>query len=366
MKTKVKILVDCHVFDGKPQGTTTYLKGLYLELIKDGSIDFYFAALDINNIKNIFGIQSNIYYVQLKSNNKLKRLLIEYPLIIKKNKIDFAHFQYVVPPIKLCKYINTIHDVLFLDYPEYFPLTYKIKNRILFQFSSWISDFNLTVSKYSQKQISKHFKVKNVYITPNAVANQFFERFDKNKVEIDVYKKFGLQNYLLFVSRREPRKNHLTLLKTFVEYKHFEKFQLVFIGSLDIIDVDYEQYYSSLDNSIKQKIVVIEKINDQELLSITRAARVSIYPSFAEGFGIPPLESLACGIPTICSNTTAMSDFSFIQDYLFNPKSTKDLNKKLIKAIESKAECSVIEEMKTIYSWKKSALVLQKLIKNMD
>lgn len=366
MKNKKRILIDAHVFDSKPQGTTTYLKGLYLELIKDESIDFYFVALDINNIKNIFGIQPNIYYVQLKSHNKFKRLLFEYPLIIKKNKIDFAHFQYIVPPIKLCKYIVTIHDVLFLDYPEYFPLTYKIKNRFFFQISSWISEINLTVSKYSQKQITKHFKVKNVYITPNAVANQYFERFDKNKVENEVFQKFGLQNYLLFVSRREPRKNHLTLLKTFVEYKHFEKFQLVFIGNLDIIDVDYEQYYSSLDNSIKQKIVVIEKINDQELLSITRAARVSIYPSFAEGFGIPPLESLACGIPTICSNATAMSDFSFIQEYLFNPNSTKDLNKKIIKAIESKVECSVIEEMKTIYSWKKSALVLQKLIKNMD
>lgn len=366
MKTKIKILVDCHVFDGKPQGTTTYLKGLYSELIKDESIDFYFAALDINNIINIFGIQPNIYYIPLKSHNKFKRLLVEYPIIILKNKINFAHFQYIVPPVKLCKYIVTIHDVLFLDYPKYFPLTYKIKNRFFFQISSWISDINLTVSNYSQKQISKHFKVKNVNITPNAVASQYFEKFDKNKVENEVFEKFGLQNYLLFVSRIEPRKNHLTLLRTFVEYKYFEKFQLIFIGNLDIIDVDYEKYFSSLDNSIKQKIVVIEKINDQELLSITRAAKVSIYPSFAEGFGIPPLESLACGIPTICSNATAMSDFSFIQDYLFNPNSTKDLNKKLIKAIGSKVESSVIEEMKTMYSWKKSALVLQKLIKNMD
>ena len=217
MTQKIKLLIDCHVFDGKPQGTTTYLKGLYSELAKDSSINFYFVALDIEKLKNIFGNQTNIFYIKLKSQNKIKRLLIEYPLIIKKYKIDFAHFQYIVPPIKLCKYIVTIHDVLFLDYPEYFPLMYKIKNRFLFQLSSWISDFNLTVSKYSQIQISKHFKVKNVSITPNAVADQYFESFDRNIVKNEVYEKFGLQNYLLFVSRREPRKNHLTLLKTFVE-----------------------------------------------------------------------------------------------------------------------------------------------------
>lgn len=364
MKTKINILVDCHVFDGKPQGTTTYLKGLYSELIKDSSINFYFVALDVENLKNIFGNQSNVFYIQLKSKSKIKRLLIEYPLIIKKYKIDFAHFQYIVPPIKLCKYIVTIHDVLFLDYPEYFPLIYKTKNRFLFQISSWISDFNLTVSKYSEIQIRKHFKVKNVFITPNAVSDIYFESFDKSKTEKNVYEKFGLQNYLLFVSRREPRKNHLTLLKTFVEYKYFEKYQLVFIGKLDIIDDDYEKYYSDLDNDIKQKIVIVEKANDQDLLLITRVARVSVYPSFAEGFGIPPLEAIACGTFTICSNATAMSDFTFIKDYLFDPNSIEDLNEKLMKAVGSKLEKKVIEEMKSRYSWEKSALVLQKLIKN--
>ena len=139
---------------------------------------------------------------------------------------------------------------------------------------------------------------------------------------------------------------------------------MVFIGNLDIIDVDYEKYYSSLDNIIKQKIVVIEKVNDQDLLLITRAAKVSVYPSFAEGFGIPPLESIACGTFAICSNTTAMSDFTFIKEYLFNPNCTKDLNKKLMKAIESKLEKTVIEEMKSKYSWEKSASVLQNIDKN--
>lgn len=361
---KINLLVDCHVFDGKPQGTKTYLKGLYTELIKDSTIDFYFVAFNIEYLENIFGNQPNVFYIQLKSKNKIKRLLIEYPLIIKSNKIDFAHFQYIAPPIKLCKYIVTIHDVLFLDYPAYFPLLYKIKNKVLFQLSAWISDFNLTVSKYSKTQIQKHFKVKNVYITPNAVPDIYFDAFDKSEAKNEVYEKFGIQNYFLFVSRREPRKNHLTLLKTFVAYKYYESYQLVFVGILDILDKSYEDYYEGLDPTIKKQIVVIEKINDHDLLSINRAARVSIYPSFAEGFGIPPLESLACGTSTICSNATAMSDFSFIQDYLFEPNSITDLNEKLMKALDSKVEKNVIEEMKSIYSWKKSANVIHKLIKN--
>jgi glycosyltransferase involved in cell wall biosynthesis len=366
MKTKINVLVDCHVFDIKPQGTTTYINGLYSELIKDNNINFYFVSYNTDNLKKIFGNQPNIFYKQLKSASKIKRLLIEYPLLIKQNKIDFAHFQYIVPPIKLCKYIVTIHDVLFLDYPEYFPFFYRIINRILFQLSSWISNYNVTVSKYSQKQITKHFNLKKVYITPNAVAKQYYENYDKNLTIKEVFNKHKLQNYFLFVSRREPRKNHLTLLKTYVKYKYYEKYQLVFIGNLDIIDIAYVNYYSKLSKNIKDKIVVFEKISDQDLLLITRAASVAVYPSFAEGFGIPPLEAIACGIPTVCSNTTSMSDFNFINEYLFEPNSITDLNEKLMKALDNKVEKNVIEEMKSIYSWKKSANVIHKLIKNKD
>lgn len=361
---KTKLLVDCHVFDGKPQGTTTYLKGLYTELIKESTIDFYFVALDVEKLKNIFGVQSNIYYLQLKSKNKIKRLLFEYPSIIKKHQIQFAHFQYIVPPIKLCKYIVTIHDVLFIDFPNYFPLTYRIKNRILFQISAKMSDINLTVSKYSQEQIKKHFKIDNVFITPNAVAKNYFEPFDKNFVKNEVFNNFRLQNYFLYVSRREPRKNHLTLLKTFVENKHYEKYQLVFVGNLDIIDKNYERYYSGLIESIKEKIILIEKVNDHDLLSITRGANVSIYPSFAEGFGIPPLESIACGTPTICSNATAMEDFDFIKEFLFDPNSIDDLNDKLLKAINLETNNLTIEELKKRYSWEQSSKVIIKQIKN--
>lgn len=358
--------MDCHVFDGKPQGTTTYLKGIYSELIKEKSIDFYFVASDIENLKEIFGTQENIHFIPLNFNNKFIRLLIEYPYIIKKNRIDFAHFQYIVPPLKLCKYLITIHDVLFIDYPKYFPLWYRIKNRILFQVSSYLSDINLTVSKYSKEQILKHFKVSKVYITPNAVEDKYFESYNKEQVKEQVLKTYNLKNYYLFVSRREPRKNHLNLLKAFVKYNYFNDYQLVFVGKHDIIDAEYEKLYASLDVKVKERIFYFDKLNDNDLLMIIRGATVSIYPSFAEGFGIPPLESIACGIPTICSNTTAMKDFDFIEDYLFDPNSPQDLNDKLSKAIHNNISNEMVKNMKLKYSWEESAKIIYNLIKNKD
>ena len=60
--------------------------------------------------------------------NRIIRLLFEYPIIILNKRIHLAHFQYIVPPIKFCKYVNTIHDILFCDNTGFFPWKYRVKN----------------------------------------------------------------------------------------------------------------------------------------------------------------------------------------------------------------------------------------------
>lgn len=328
MKT-LKFFVDCHVFDGNLQGTTTYLKGLYLELIKDKSKIFFLAAFDVDNLESVFGKHDNVTYLEYKSKNKFIRLLFDIPRLIKNNNINFAHFQYIVPPIKRCKYIVTVHDVLFLDYPDYFPVLYKIKNKFLFKASVQYSDVVLTVSEYSKKQIQKHFKTSKITVTPNAVDPIYFETYDKKAAKEEVKSKFQATNYFLYVSRWEPRKNHDRLLKAFVENKYYKTYSLVFVGNKSIENKVYNDYYASLPDKIKATIFSFNNVNYQDLILLVRGSALSIYPSIAEGFGIPPLESLAAKVPTICSNTTAMADFQFFGDCLFNPIDLEDLKTKI-------------------------------------
>ena len=358
------MLVDCHVFDGKAQGTTTYLKGIYSELILDANILFYLISFHPDTLKSVFGQRENVIYLKYPSKNKFKRLLFDIPSIIKKHSIDFAHFQYIAPPIKTCKYIVTIHDVLFLDYPKFFPLAYRIKNKILFYLSAKKADFVLTVSQYSKERLIQHFKLKNIYVTPNAVDEVYFELYNKEAIQKDIFEKHKIQNYFLFVSRREPRKNHLNLLKSFVIDGYYKKHQLVFVGSKDIQDVAFEKYFYSLSREIKKTVFFLEKVNFKELLSLTRGATISIYPSFAEGFGIPPLESIAANIPTICSNKTAMSEFTFMQDFLFDPNSIDEISQKISFAISQFSVEEIREKVKSKYSWKISATVLSNILKN--
>ncbi|WP_396156332.1 glycosyltransferase family 4 protein [Flavobacterium sp.] len=357
-----KIFVDCHVFDGNFQGTTTYLKGLYSELLKDKTKQFYFGTSNISFLKTIFGAHDNLTYISYKTKNKFYRLLFDIPKIIKQNKIDYAHFQYVVPPIKACKYIVTIHDVLFLDFPEYFPFFYKLKNKFLFKTSAKYSDIVLSVSEYSKIQIQKHFKIETVTITPNAVDPVYFETYQKDNIKEQVLKKFKAKNYFLYVSRWEPRKNHHCLLKVFVEKEYYKNHSLVFIGDKAIENKEYNDYYNSLPSAIKATIFSFHKLNFQDLLLLVRGADLSIYPSIAEGFGIPPLESLAANVPTICSNTTAMTDFQFFDDCLFNPLDLEDLKDKIEIGLKDTKIAQKKEAMLAKFSWKQAAEQFKKAI----
>lgn len=363
MLKPINVFVDCHVFDGSFQGTTTYLKGMYQEMIKDKSVNYFFAANDLKKVNSVFGEHENVHYLKYNSHNKFYRLLIDIPRLIKENNIDFAHFQYIVPPIKNCKYINTIHDVLFLDYPNYFPLSYQVKNKWLFKWSAKRSEINLTVSEFSKQRIQKFFGIQDILITSNAVDSIFYEPFDKEIVKQKVKEVYNLDKYWLYISRWEPRKNHDTLLKVFVENQYYKEFSLVFIGDKSIVNDTYNAYYETLSEEIKAKILTLNKVDFQQLVMILRGADLSVYPTHAEGFGIPPLESIAAGIPTACSNTTAMQDFTFLNKNQFDPADKENMAEVIKQTLAENFDSSMVHQLKMQYDWNLSAQVLLDAIK---
>jgi glycosyltransferase involved in cell wall biosynthesis len=358
------IFIDCHVFDGNFQGTTTYIKGLYTELIKQSDIQFFFASSNISQLQKIFGEQKNVKYLQYKSHNKFLRLLVDIPQFIKTNKIYYAHFQYVAPPIKYCKYIVTTHDVLFLDYPQYFPLLYRIKNKILFGMSAKRADIVLTVSEFSKNQLKRHFGLNKVYVTPNAVENIFFEEYNKSEIIQKVSSKYNIKDYWIYISRKEPRKNHDTLLKVFVENEFYKKYHIVFVGSKAIRNKLYDEFYNQLPDEVKQKIISLDHVLFEDLLLLLRGASLSIYPSVAEGFGIPPLEAVAAGIKSICSNTTAMADFDFMKENLFNPFDKNELKQLLNKVVQDEVDINLKNKLEVKYNWNTSSQIFLKALQD--
>lgn len=367
MHNRKNLFVDAHVFDGSLQGSRTYLHGLYTELIrKNRSVNFFFGAYDIKNLKNELGEHDNVRFIKYFSRNKFLRLSAIIPFIIIRYKIDISHYQYILPLFRFSKEILTLHDILFMDFPELFPAGYRIRNKILFRYSAKRADIILTVSDYSRKRISEHFKIMEdqIHVIPNGVADEFFDPVGSLP---DIKQKYNLDKYLLYVSRFEPRKNHILLLRAFNELKLWQDgYKLVFIGSRALDTPLLDACLKSLPDDARKSVLIIDRSNGNELKSFYRNCKLFVFPSLAEGFGIPPLEAVASKVPVLCSCTTAMSDFGFLVDGLFNPEDIAELKEKIIKklCLGKNDYNNIAEFIKQKYSWKNSAVLFSEVINN--
>ncbi len=362
--SQIRIFVDAHVFDGEYQGTLTYIKELYLNLLSNNpEILIYFGSCDVQNVKNVFGSFSNARFVQYSSVTSFKRIFIEVPRIINEIGCTHAHFQYIMPfnKNKKCQYIVTIHDVLFNDFPNEFSFFYRIKRNLLFLLSAKRADYLLTVSDYSKKKISEHYKIKpdDIVVIPNAVSEEFFQ-FDVSKGNAVSYisKKYDVRKFILYISRIEPRKNQIMLLRAFLDEQLWKKgYVLVLIGS-NTLESDLFSIIGGLRDNIKKSIRWIEQVDSDELKYFLKAADFFVYPSKAEGFGIPPLEAAALCTPVLCSNATAMKDFDFFDPYMFSPDDYDEFLKRftdILMHYKSIDLLSIQNEVKNKYSWSQGA-----------
>ncbi len=366
-----KIFVDAHVFDGEFQGTLTYIKELYLKVLENRTdIIIYFGANKIENVKKVFGNYENVKYIEYSSTSSLKRIFIEIPKIIDELNCTHAHFQYIIPfkKNKKCNYIVTIHDILFNDFPQEFSLLYRLQRNILFYLSAKRSDYLLTVSNYSKQKIAEQYKIDldEIIVTPNAVSEDFFYfKYSKDESVKYVEEKYDVSKFILYISRIEPRKNQTILLKAFIQEKLWQKgFTLVLIGS-NTLDSGLFDMMDNLTKDTQKYIKWIKQVDYDELKYFLNAAELFVYPSKAEGFGIPPLEAGALCTPVLCSNATAMKDFDFFKPYMFDPDDYAEFCKKFIDILKNKNNIDIVSIQKNIkdkYSWEQSANILFKKV----
>lgn len=365
----MKIFVDAYLLNKEYQGTRTYISELYKEFsLLDTAISITFGVNELTTeIENEFSRLKNIHFHIYKNKNQWIRRLYELPYLSK--KYDFMHFQYMIPFFKFnrkCSYVNTVHDIIFKDFPQDFPFFHKLSRNILFRWSSKKASILLTVSNFSKNRIAFWFKVaKNrIHIVPNGVNDTFFKSYVEKDIKNKVFNEHKIKDYILYVSRIEPRKNHKQLIQLFASNsKVYENFNLVFIGKKSITTTDVDTVFNSLPDDIKRKIHFIDQIPFSELDEVYKACSFFVYPSSAEGFGIPPIEAAACKKPTLCNNNTAMSDFDFLSPYLvdFSEENINEVFEEFVfdnKQDLEKIQQSVLEK----YTWKKSAEKLHKIL----
>ncbi|MCO4820743.1 MAG: glycosyltransferase family 4 protein [Flavobacteriaceae bacterium] len=362
----MKILIDAHVFDGKFQGTRTYIKGLYNKLIdRNPQWDFYFIANKKENLINEFQHCKNVYFLEYHQKNRIVQLLFEIPWRINKLNIDYSHFQYISPLIKIGKYIVTSHDILFEEkrFQKYFPLNYRRIKGPLFKISAKRADKLLTVSEYSRNKISELYNIpkQSIVLTPNAVEviTDYSNEITKQNLE-----KILIQKYILYVSRIEPRKNHISVLKAYDNLNLVKQgYNIVFVGNYDIVSKELDDFISIKRDLFKSNLHIFEKVSNNELCALYKKASLVLYPSISEGFGIPPLEAALLNKKVVCSKLTAMSEFNFFP-YHIDPTNQDELENSIVNVLQDQDYPFELikNEILKKYSWEKSARSFENML----
>lgn len=366
-------MVDARGIGGEGQGSVTYIKGLYNVILEKYShlYDCFFAGQNYEAIQQSFPSITSDNFIPVKSKSKLYQFAFEFPRLIEEYQIDYAHFQYVTPFVKNCKFIITTHDILFNDYPEEFSWWYRANRNFFYKRSMKRGDILLTVSEYSKSCIVRDygFDPLDIFVIPNGVKGDFLEKYDKRKAVNKIKEKYGIDNYILCVNRIESRKNHQMLIDAYDELKLAEQdIQMVFIGNNTLNTKELTESIENLKAKYPKHFHWFKFIEDDDLMDFYRAARLFVYPSKAEGFGIPPIEAAAMRINTMCAENTAMADFEFFGDNLFNAYDLEEFELKLLKNLNNPPHQIDLDEISWVisqrYSWETGADFLHHLIQS--
>lgn len=358
----MKIFVDAHFLDGRKHGAANFLERLYSQYMEISSDhDFYFG-LEVSSTEDyaIFH-KPRVHLVRYRFGGSL-RFLIDIPLLAISIKPDIIHTQYVIP-LRLgysAKRHVTLFDVLYEDFPNLFDFSYRWFRSLIFGMSVRHADMISTCSDYSRNRIRAKYKPKleMIHVINGGVMDY---SSDENFV-IEATS----DDFLLYVSRFEKRKNHLFLLEAFlIVLTRYPTFKLILVGFE--VDSSYHECKKFIElHNLKEKVYIVSNISDSRIINLYKNANVVVYPSLCEGFGMPIIESLLLNPNTIFSNTTAMSDFTFASRNTFHPEKLENMVDIIFSKIDG-SEVDLIEwEKQRIliadkFNWKRSAEVLKSI-----
>jgi glycosyltransferase involved in cell wall biosynthesis len=248
---------------------------------------------------------------------------------------------FVLPPLngKLRK-IVTVHDLAFLEHPEYAvpSLAAYLKKVVPEAIAS--ADLVAAVSGETRKMLIEHFSTppEKIALVPNGIRS-YLRRVGDPILLDSIRHKYGLRSPLVLgVGTLEPRKNHLGLIKAFhkatsAANKVARPAMLAIAGGSGWL---YEQTQQTVaDLKLEKKVRFLGRVSDFELMLLYSLADVFVFPSFYEGFGVPPVEAMACGAPVITSNTSSLPEVVGDAALLVDPHNTGEIAKAMLRVLGS-------------------------------
>lgn len=360
----MKIGIDAKWFFNGPPSGKVVIKQLLEELLSDNyKTDEFYIFLNKRDKGFKFPYQrDNIKLVYIRSYNNLVSNAITLPRHSKKHKLEVVLFQNFGTLSKI-KNVVYIHDLLYLDFPQFYSFKERLYLSVLKPLAKRANTI-VTISKAERGRIIKHkLGTNNVHFVYHGVDPKFKPLDKHDKLQVETFKeKYNLPDqFILYLGRLNIRKNIANLIYAM----QFVDTPLVIVGEKDHKSENLSSIIDAL--SLNDKIIFTGYIEDYELPLVYAVATIFCFPSYAEGFGLPPLEAMASGTPVIVSDRTSLPEVCEDAALYVNPDDPTDIAKKINTLLASKeiidtfANKGLVQSKK--FSWKKSAENLMNIIK---
>lgn len=310
----MKIAIDVQTTMGRPTGFGFYVSSL-VENLKKIQSGHKYLLVEPDSEKD-FSTPKRFFWDQLT-----------YPIVAKKHGADLLHQPcFSAPFLFKGPVVITIHDLISMLFPEnipfasrmfyskWMPITYRKATKII------------TVSASTKNDIVRILDIpaEKITVIPLAVEDKFKKPLTKSEVE-SVKDKYQIKSdYILHVGTLEPRKNLHFLISVFAKLIRDEandNLNLVIVGKKG-------WYFEGLfelvkESGLKDRVIFTGYVDDEDKPAIYQGAKMFAFPSLYEGFGLPPLEAMASGVPVISSNTSSMPEVIGEAGILIDPKDEK-------------------------------------------
>lgn len=303
----MRIGLDVHVLTGPPQGSATVWSNLLRSL--PATHEYLLYSFDPQATRALFP-EPHFAHRALPVHQPHLRIQLAYPYVARRDGCDVFHANYYGPLIGTRGLVLTFHDVLYLDFPDFAPWARRLQFSLLGRASAHAADALIADSQYARERLIHHFGV-----APEKVS-VVYPGLDHSWAEPDeaAIARAGAElaprlpaRYVVGVGRMDPRKN-VVLTARIARRMRDEGLldALVWVGPEDF---GGRAIQSQLNREgLTDVIVRLSDLSRVQLQAVLRGARAMLFLSLAEGFGYPPVESMAIGTPVVVSNRTCIPE----------------------------------------------------------
>ena len=284
------------------------------------------------------------------------------PARLREDQPDLVHVQYTAPLFCPVPIVVTIHDVSYIERPEYLPILRTAQLQVSTRHTVKRAAKIITISEFSRQGVSKAFNIdpENIVVTPLA-SQEPFRPMNRARAVRTVADSLGIERpYILNVGDLHPRKNQIGLIRAFQELlnAHPE------LPHVLVLAGKHTWFASRVIEEVRRsgledRIVLTGFVDDDLLPALYNAADVFVFPSFYEGFGLPAIEAMACGRAVVCSSATALPEVVDGAAILFDPESIEEQTR-AIRDILIDPELAARMEKKSlqraaVFDWRETA-----------